>query len=78
MVCVCGGVGGGTLIFSYFLTYVGSGHFFWFKILNFYILGVFLQNKYFLGCEDYVDIFGGSSQNWTVFRGHFYAFKVFS
>ena len=25
--------------------------------------------------EDFVDIFGGSSQNWTIFRGHFYAFK---
>ena len=21
-----------------------------------------------------MDIFGGSSQNWTIFRGHFYAF----
>ena len=26
------------------------------------------------GYEDFVDIFGGSSQNWTIFRGHFYAF----
>ena len=29
----------------------------------------------FLGYEDFVDIFGGSSQNWTIFRGYFYAFK---
>ena len=28
----------------------------------------------FLGCEDFVDIFLGSSQNWTIFKGHFYAF----
>ena len=29
----------------------------------------------FLGYEDFVDIFGGSSQNWTIFRGLFYAFQ---
>ena len=28
----------------------------------------------FWGYEDFVDIFFGSSQNWTIFRGHFYAF----
>ena len=27
-----------------------------------------------MGYEDFVDIFLGSSQNWTIFRGHFYAF----
>ena len=27
------------------------------------------------GYEDFVDIFLESSQNWTIFRGHFYAFK---
>ena len=33
----------------------------------------------FLGYEDFVDIFWGSSQNWTSFRGHFSMyFKVFS
>ena len=26
-----------------------------------------------LGYEDFVDIFLGSSQNWDIFRGHFYA-----
>ena len=26
------------------------------------------------GYQDFVDIFLGSSQNWTIFRGHFYAF----
>ena len=25
-----------------------------------------------LGYEDFVGIFGGSSQNWAIFRGHFY------
>ena len=28
-----------------------------------------------MGYKDFVDIFGGSSQNWTIFRGHFYAFS---
>ena len=27
------------------------------------------------GYEYFVDIFWGHSQNWTIFRGHFYAFK---
>ena len=60
----------------YFHTYVNSGHFFGFKILNFIIFWVFQKNEYFLGYENCVDIFGGSSQNWTtcIFRGHFYAF----
>ena len=34
----------------------------------------FQKNKYFLVYEDFVDIFGGSSQNWTIFRGDFYVF----
>ena len=29
----------------------------------------------FGGYEDFVDIFLGSSQNWTILRGHFYAFS---
>ena len=32
------------------------------------------KNEYFGGYEDFVDIFLGSPQNWTIFRGHFYAF----
>ena len=28
----------------------------------------------FLGYEDFVDIFLGSSQNWTSFWGYFYVF----
>ena len=44
---------------------------------EFQIFGGFQKNEYFLGYEDFVNIFGGgggSSQNWTIFRGHFYAF----
>ena len=66
-----GGGGLGTLIIY---TYVGSDHFFGVKILNFNIFGGFQKNKYFLGYEGFVDIFLGSSQNMTIFRGHFYAF----
>ena len=71
------GAGGATLIFSY-MRRLGS-FFFWgggggFKVLNFNILGGFQKNEYVLGFENFVDIFWGSSQNWTKFRGHFYAF----
>ena len=62
---------GGTLIFSYMRR---LGPFFGVKILNFNIFWGFQKNKYFLGCEDFVVIFLGSSQNWTIFWGHFYAF----
>ena len=61
--------GGGTLIF---FRYVGSVYFF--LVLNFNIFGCFQENEYFLGYEDFVDFFGGSPQNWPIFRGHFYAF----
>ena len=45
--------------------------------MNFNIFGGFPENKYFLEYKDFLDIFGGSSGNWTVFRGHFYAFQGF-
>ena len=66
-----GGGGGGTLIFSY-IRRLGS----FFGVQNFecqYFLGV-SKNKYFFRYEDFVDIFWGSSQNWTIFRVYFYAF----
>ena len=63
--------GGDTLIFSYILRF---GSVFGFKILNFNIFGGFQKNTYFWGYEDFVDSFLGSSQNWTILRGHFYAF----
>ena len=66
-----GGGRGGTLIFSYIRR---LGPFFWGQNFEFqYFLG-FQKNKYFFGCEDFVDIFFGSSQNWTIFRGQIYAF----
>ena len=34
------------------------------------LLGVFRKNIFFC-YEDFVDIFGGSSKNWTIFRGSF-------
>ena len=68
---VMSGHQGGSLIFSYIRR---LGLFLGFKILNFNIFGGFQQNEYFLGYEDFVDIFLGSSQNWTKFRGHLYTF----
>ena len=62
---------GGTLIFLY-IRRLGS----FVLVQNFefqYFLG-FQKNEYFLGYEDFRDIFLGSSQNWTIFRSHFYAF----
>ena len=73
--CVCG-VGGGTLIFSY-IRRLGS-FFGGFKILIFNIFWGFQKNKYFLGYEDFVDIFGGSSQNLTIFHVISMHFRVFS
>ena len=69
---VPGGGGGGTLIFS---CIPRLGPFFLVQNFEFHFLGGFQKNKYFLGYEDFVDIFLGSSQNWTIFRVHFYAFK---
>ena len=63
---------GGTLIFSY-IRRLGS----FLGVQNFefqYFWGV-SEKKIFSGeCEDFVDIFGGSSQNLIIFRGYFYVF----
>ena len=61
----------------YFHTYVGSAHFFGFKILNFSIFGVFRKINIFLGCEDFVDILLGSSQSYTCVRVTSMQFRVF-
>ena len=62
---------GGTLIFSY----IHRLRPFWrVKTLNFNIFEGFQKNEYLLEYEDFMDIILGSSQNWTCFRGHFYAF----
>ena len=60
----------------YFHTHVGSGYFFLGGGQNFefrYFLG-FSEKWYSFGYEVFVDILGGSSQNWAIFSGHFYAF----
>ena len=43
--------------------------------MNFNILGVFRKLNILGEYGDFVDTFLGSSQNWTIFRGHFDAFK---
>ena len=55
-------------------SYVGSRHFLGFKILNFNIFFLFSENEYFWGHEKFLDIFSGSYQNWTSFKGYFYVF----
>ena len=67
-----GGGGGGVLIFSY-IRRLGS-FFFWVQNFELQYFWGFQKNKFCFGYEDFVDIFGGSSQNWTILRGHFYAF----
>ena len=71
MIFARGGGGGGTLIFSYIRR---LGPFFGGQIFEFqYFLG-FQKNEYHFGYEKFLDIFLGSSQNWTSFRGYFYVF----
>ena len=70
-----GGEGGGVLWF--FQTYVGSAHFFGFKILNFDIFWGFQKNEFFGGYEDFVDFFGGSSQNLASLSVISMQFRVF-
>ena len=48
--------GGGVTLIS---TYVGSGHFFVFEILNFNIFGGFSDTLIFFGVCLFVDIWGG-------------------
>ena len=47
--------------------------------MNFNIFWGFQKNEYFLGIKILCILFfwegGGSSQYWTIFRGHFYAFQ---
>ena len=54
------GGGGGTLIFSYKGT---LGSFWGVQNFEFQYFGGFQKYEYFLGYEDFVDIFWGSSQN---------------
>ena len=64
------GGGGDTLIFSYTHR---LGSFFGFKILNLTIFFIFIFLRGGGGGVS-ENIFGGSTQNWTIFRGHFYVF----
>ena len=48
------------------------------RYFEFQYFGRFQKNEYFWEYEDFVDISFGSSQNRTIFMGHFYAFRVFS
>ena len=51
------------------------GSFFFVKNFEFQHFGFFSQKyQYFLGYEDFVDIFLGH-HNWTISRGNFYAIK---
>ena len=67
--------GGGTLIFSYIHR---RGSFWGVQNFEFQYFWGFSDSEYFLGYGDFVDIFGGSSQNWTIFRVHSMHFRVFS
>ena len=67
--------GGGTQKFSY-IPRLGS--IFGLKFLNFNFLGGFQKKNTFLGDEDFMDFFLGSSQNWTSFRVISMYFRVFS
>ena len=62
--------GGGSLIFSYIRR---LGQSFGFKILNLNNFWVYRKINIFWGYKD-LWIFLGSSQNWTIYRVHFYAF----
>ena len=64
--------------FWYFHTYVNSVHFFGFKNLNFDILWGFPKNKYFLGYENFVDIFWGHHKIGLNLEVISMQFKVFS
>ena len=57
--------------------YVGSDHFLGFKIPNFNIFGGFEKNEYFWEYEDFVDFFGGLTQNWACLRVISMHFRVF-
>ena len=68
------GGGGGGGYSDFFMHTQARVIFFLFKTFNFNIFKGFQKNKYFFGYDNFVNIFLGSSQNWTIFRGHFYAF----
>ena len=50
------------------------GSIFGVKILNYNNFWGLQKNKYFFGVMKFLGYFLGSSLNWTIFRGHFFAF----
>ena len=62
------------IFFIFFFIYL----FIFFYFFFFFGGGGYQKSEYFLGYDDFVDILWGSSQNWTSFRGHFYAFQGLS
>ena len=49
---------GGGILWQFHI-YVGSGHFWEFKIVNINIFGGFQKSNFFGGYEDFVDVFCG-------------------
>ena len=71
-----GGIPGWVL--RYFHTYVGSGHFFRFKILIFNIFGGFKKNLYFLGMKILLIFLGDNHKIGQYLVVIIFAFRVFS
>ena len=65
------GLEGCTLILSYIRRLRSS---FCVQIVKFNIILGFQKNQYFWGMNILWIFFGGSSQNWAIFKGHIYAF----
>ena len=61
----------------YFHTYVGSGHFLGFKILNFTFFGGFQKNEYLLGIKILWILFGGHHNIGLYLGVIFMHFRVF-
>ena len=66
--------GGGTLIFSHILR---LELFFWVQNSEFQYYWGFQKNEYFLDMKILRIFFGGSSQNWAIFRVISMHFRVF-
>ena len=66
-------------VLSYFHIYLGSDHFFGVQNFEFQYFWGFSEKKIFFffggGVSKFCGYFLGSSQSWTYFRCHFFAFK---
>ena len=72
------GGGGERDVLRYFHTYVGSGHFLGFKILNFNIFGGFQKNEYFWGMNILWIFFWGHHKIGLYLKVISMYFRVFS